>query len=474
MFNASDTIAAVSSAAGRAGRAIVRLSGPRAIALAEGVFSAPLAGVGGFRAVAGQARLTGSHPITIPARVYVFRAPRSYTRQDVVELHVPGELVASLLLLQFTAADTCSGSPPARPAEAGEFTARAFLSGRLDLSRAQAVADVIDAQADAQLRSAIGMMRGALARLCQPPAQTLAEALALTEASIDFADEGVELAPVAEVATKLAGVAAALGRILAMAGAGSAGALEPKVAIAGRSNAGKSSLLNALGGVDRAIVSALAGTTRDVLSAPATLAGGVEVMLLDAAGLDATPDPLAPAAHAAAREAVASADAILFVIDAADGESPLDTQLLAEVAALNPRAPLLVLANKVDLVEQPVQSLDIRTSNPLVGTILPVSAVTGAGLDELRRVLGERLATLAPPVTGQLLLHDRQRRSIAGAAAAANAAMDLLVGVRTIADVAELLAMELRAALHHLRELTGEVVTEDILSAIFARFCVGK
>ena len=175
---------------------------------------------------------------------------------------------------------------------------------------------------------------------------------------------------------------------------------------------------------------------------------------------------------------MASADALLFVIDASLGGHRLDAQLLAEAAALNPRAPLLILANKIDLVDQeccPSFTAKTRLQTPQPWhPILSVSAVTGAGLDELRRVLGEQMAALAPPVTGQLLLHDRQRRSIAQAVAAADAAAEMLAGVRAVADVVELLAVELRAALYHLRELTGEVVTEDILSAIFARFCVGK
>jgi len=334
----------------------------------------------------------------------------------------------------------------------------------LDLAAAEAVADVIDAEADAQLRSAVGVLGGALARLCGPSAETLTEALAIVEASIDFADEDIELAPAGELASRVRAVAERLNGASTSAGAWTPSSAEPKVAITGRPNAGKSSLLNALSGVDRAIVSALAGTTRDVLSAPATLPGGGEVMLLDAAGLDVAEDALARAAHAAAREAVASADAVLFVIDPAAAHEA-ERELLSDVAELNPRAPRLLLASKADL-SAPPDGFD--------EPILAVSTVTGEGLDELRGRLESMLTDLAAPQTGQLLLHDRQKRDIAAAARSASSAADLLAAADTVIDVAELAAVELRASLEKLAELTGAVVTEDILTRIFSRFCIGK
>ncbi len=466
MFLSDDTIVAVSSAAGPAGRSIVRLSGPDSTALAGGVFRPCLAEVGGFRVVAGRVALDGPDPIEAPARAYVFRGPRSYTRQDVIELHVPGEVIASMVL----AAMVQRG---ARPAGAGEFTARAFLSGRLDLAAAEAVADVVDAEADAQLRSAVGVMDGALARLCRPAAETLTEALALTEASIDFADEDIELAAPADVAGKAESVASDLAAALASAGRWMPASAEPRVAIAGRPNAGKSSLLNALSGVDRAIVSAMAGTTRDVLTAPATLPGGAEVLLLDAAGLDVCADPLARAAHAAAREAVASAEAVIFVVDAACESHDQDEALLAEVRRLHRRGALIVLANKIDLLADAAGEV-AALGRRLGGSLRPVSATTGAGLDDLRRELSDRLADAASPTAGGILLHDRQRRAIGAAAESARRACKLLAGAGAIVDVAEIAAVELRSALDHLAELTGEVATEDVLGAIFSRFCVGK
>ena len=466
MFTTDDTIVAISSAAGGAARSIVRLSGPDALRLAGSVFSEPLGELGGFRLAGGAVAVGGPHPIRAPARAYVFRAPRSYTRQDVAELHVPGAVIASAV----HAAMVDGG---ARPAEAGEFTARAFFNGRLDLAQAEAVADVVDAEADAQLRSAVGIMDGALGRLCRPAAGALTDALAITEASIDFSDQDIELAGPAEVAADVRRVADELAGALEKAGRWAPSSAEAKVAIAGRTNAGKSSLLNALSGLDRAIVSAMAGTTRDVLSAPATLAGGAEVMLLDAAGLDASRDPLALATHVAAREAVAAAEAVLFVIDAAAGDHDADDALLGEVRRLNRRAPLLVLASKIDLLADAAEAL-ARLRRRFGGGLLAVSAVTGAGLDELSEALADQLAEASAPRAGPMLLHDRQRRAIALAAESAGRAGELLAGAGALADVAEIAAVELRGALDHLAELTGQVVAEDVLAAIFSRFCVGK
>ncbi len=483
-----DTIVAVSSAAGPAGRSIVRMSGPEAINLAEGVFSEPMGELSGFRSLDGTVAIQTPGPITVPARAYLFRGPRSYTRQDVVELHLPGEVVASVV---------CSAliDAGARQADAGEFTARAFLSGRLDLSAAQAVADIIDAQADAQLRSALGVLDGALARLCRPAAETLTETLAVTEASIDFADENLALAAPDELASTTRKVADDLDAALSTSGRWSSAESEIRVAIAGRPNAGKSSLLNALGGVDRAIISAMSGTTRDVLSAPATLGQNLEVMLLDAAGLEAfaeNPDPLTLAAHRAAREAIQSADAVLFVIDATADDHDADERLLAEVVELNPRAPLMILANKIDLIvsNTPNDGCHALTrfrewacSRPSLrygrehGThkgVFPISALTGAGLDNLREVLAERLGSSAAPKPGTLLLHSRQRRGISTAAEATRRSADMFGTADEITDIAELAAVELRSALAALAELTGQVADEDILSSIFARFCVGK
>ena len=575
MHLTDDTIAAISTAAGSAARAIVRLSGPEAFELGGRVFAPEqgrLADLPGFRAAAGLLRLE-EHGVELPARAYVFRAPRSYTRQDVVELHVPGPaVVANLLLDALIAAG-------ARRAEPGEFTARAFFAGRLDLSAAEAVADVIDAAGDAQLRSALAALGGQVSRLCRDASDALTEALATVEASIDLAEEGIELARPAELAAALADQADRLAETARRAADMPEGRLRPTVVLAGRANVGKSSLLNALTGEDRAIVSALAGTTRDVLSAPLALPGGAQVTLQDAAGFGAAADALAVAADSAARRAVRQADVICFVLDASAGPTAADRRLFEAVTAANPGAPVLLLANKADLADcglrtrasqrsaasqssiadlpagrqvadwrlegtdcgfprsssprrggealpqmdadgrrQPLPRTDAQTPPPssprrggeeLAGgvsprngdpyeqspegakgmsaggethalpnnALFPVSALTGAGLEEVRRAIAQRLDLGAARGGEGLGLHDRQKRCILAAAAATARAAGLLADVREVADVAELAAVELRAALAELGQVSPDAagyVPDDVLARIFSRFCVGK
>ncbi len=478
MFQLDDNIVAVSSPAGVSARAIVRLSGPDALKLADSVFlgaSGPLSASSGFRCFDGRAVITVGG-IELPARAYVFRAPRSYTRQDVVEFHIPGSPTAA------TAMVSALLSAGAREAQGGEFTARAFFSGRIDLSAAEAVADMIDAADQVRLRSASAALGGWLGRLCRRAAVTLTDALATVEASIDLAEENIALEPPGRLARRLDCVARRLLRQAQRAGELPETADRPRVVIAGRPNVGKSSLLNVLSGTDRAIVSAVAGTTRDVLTAAISFPNGSTAILQDAAGLASPNDPLAAAADQAARAAVAVADVIVFVVDLSAADFQTDVEFLRQARRANHRCPCLVVGNKADLLDSQAAAAALAGLSSLLETAgigsprqpLIVSATVGGGLDDLRRAIADCLhrSTDRPGVA--MGLHQRQRRCLQAAASAARRAAELLAPAGDISDVAELAAVELRAAMDELGHISGQVVTEDVLGRIFSRFCVGK
>ncbi|NLF31714.1 MAG: GTP-binding protein [Planctomycetes bacterium] len=356
----------------------------------------------------------------------------------------------------------------ARAAAPGEFTQRAFLSGRIDLSAAEAVADLIAATTDAQLRMARANASGALARLCRAWTEPIAAALADVEASIDMAAEQLDLTAPAALADDLAVLAARMEKAAAEAARPTAPEQIPTVALAGRPNAGKSSLLNALTGLDRAIVSATAGTTRDVLAAPMRLGRG-ECLLMDLAGLMTDAAGIDREAGAAAGEALAAADLVLWVVDIAGQDPPP-----ARAAGRSGGSDLLVAA-KADLLDAAAVDARRRGLEARTGLeALAVSAVSGEGLDALRDRLERRLQSLPGRPQSPYAMHDAQRRAVGEAAGALERAAALLRPLEHLSDRAEWVAVELRAALAALGMLTGEAVGEAILARIFSRFCIGK
>jgi len=468
-----DTIVAISSPAGVGVRGIVRLSGPEARPLAAGVFRtderSSLTDVPAWRRVFGRVRI--DEFAELPAEAYMFRAPASYTRQDLVELHVPGAPpVLAMVMEQLTRAG-------ARPAEPGEFTARAFLNGAMDLTEVEGVAAVIAARNDSQLRASEALLHGELSRRTLHHREILAGLLALVEARIDFAEEPYAFISPETVVEALQETLNSLENLHRDAPSVERLEVLPTVLLAGRPNAGKSTLFNRLTGTDRAIRSATAGTTRDLLSAPLALESG-EVLLLDGAGLDADagtgaaakPDGPEYRAQAAVRQALHQADAVVLVIDATEPVHPADLALLGE---LTDRCSCIA-ANKIDLAS-PTQRA--RWTDPIVAghVAVAVSALTGEGIGTLRTDLDHHVFTGSKPHgRATLALSNRQHEALREACEAVRAALGLCGQMSEGREPTELIAMEIRAAMNALSHLTGEVMTEDLLGRIFARFCVGK
>lgn len=400
-----------------------------------------------------------------PCLTLLFPAPRSYTGQDVIEIALPGnptmiDRVASLAL-----------DHGARQAEAGEFTARAWMNSRMTLTQAEGVAATIAAASDAQLRAAQALRGNRLGRVAAGLCDRLADALALVEAGIDFTDEEdvVAINP-ADLAQRLDELAREIDDTLSRSiGSESLSAL-PRVVLVGEPNAGKSTLYNALLARKRAVVSGRAGTTRDAIAEPMHLDPGdplsPEVLLMDIAGLDDSPLGLNPLMQRAAREAIAGAD-LLVALEAPDAALPSQA-LAAALRLAHAAAPVVAVRSKADLASSAPRG---------AGGGMRVSALTGEGLAALRRriaeVLTDRLAAPSAEALALLPRHEQLLREARVHLGAAHSLAGRQEASRTLRD-AEIIAASMRSALDALGALAGAVSPEDVLGRIFAGFCIGK
>ncbi len=461
-----DTIVAVSSGAGVAPVGILRLSGPKAVPIAEQlcrVETGSLQGVGGGRRVTGQAMPTTQ--VRFPATIYVFCAPRSYTRQDLVEVHTVGSPVA-LDWLRRTA--IAMGAVAAQP---GEFTARAFLGGAMDLSAAEGVAGVIRAQTDTHLRASRRMVDGTLYQRVEEVRDKLAELLALVEADIDFAEEPIEFITPGESRERLRVLSDTLDGLLAGAPTQERLDVLPRILLLGAPNAGKSSLMNAVTGTPRAISAPIAGTTRDLLSAPMAL-GKAQVVLLDAAGVDESEDSLITQARTMTLAAAEHVDLVCLVIDLTASD---ENRIAQTIGSLNlPR--VVVALNKADLMSSGAVEKTLRNwRKRAIGPVHAVSAIQRTGLDDLCRSFADLLGEAAVTTAGEgIALTQRQQSAIIEARDAITRAAGVSQAAVDTIDCADVLAFELREALDTLGAVTGAVTTDDLLARVFANFCIGK
>ncbi len=439
-MTAPDTIVALSSGAGKAGIAVIRASGPQAAAcirhLAGGDVPPRRAALRALRDGPGGATVDSGLVLWLPG-------PGSVTGEDVAEFQVHGSpaVVGKLL-------PVLCGLDGVRPAEPGEFTRRAFENGRMDLSEAEGLADLIDAETEAQRVQAQRQMEGTFAERCADWGAQLRRSLAWLEAAIDFPDEALPDDLAAQVRPSVEAVAAGLADWLAAPDRGRMVREGYRVAIVGAPNVGKSSLLNRIARRDAAIVAETAGTTRDVIEVRADLAG-YAVVLADTAGLrsDEAAGDIEREGMARARFQAGNADLVLHVVDASATGGP------AEDAGADP-ALVLTVANKTDLAPPPP------------GADLGVSARTGAGIDGLLAAIEARTAAAMGAGEHPALTRLRHRQCLEDAAAALARAL--------AATEAELTAEDLRLALRAMDRLIGRTDVEDLLDLIFRDFCIGK
>ncbi len=469
-MSVKETIAAVATPAGEGGIGIIRISGPEALGLAKKVFT-PRSGREVFEArrlVYGEVRRPEGGGVIDDGFLVYMRGPRTFTGEDVVELQLHG---GALVLGRVLEALYSAGARPAGP---GEFTKRAFLNGRIDLTQAEAVMDVIGAATPRGLASARARLSGALAQKTAEMASRLTSLVTRLEAGLEFPEDmatepvksgAVEPREIEELAAEVRG-------LLATYGEGAALRQGVRVLILGRPNVGKSSLLNTLLGEERAIVTHLPGTTRDVIEETLNI-HGLAVRLMDTAGLRETADFVESLGVRAAKERIEAADVVLFVVDASAGEFSAEKELLGGLE--NKR--VILAANKADLLgrggEEAVrESLSALAPAPQV----LISAREGTGIDALE-------AELYRSVTGRL----PGQPSAAGPGAAliaterqAEALQRVLSGLERAGRAlcggmpTDLVAEDLGTALGGLAELTGEVTSEDILDRVFSEFCIGK
>ncbi len=454
-----DTIAAIATAVapGLGSVAIVRMSGPAAESIGRTLFRAPGQQVwDSHRVLYGHVVDPASGERVDEALLLLMKAPRSFTREDVVELHCHGGLIAVQRVLALVLAHGC------RRAAAGEFSQRAFLNGRLDLTRAEAIGDLIAARSQRAAQLAMAGLDGGLQRRITALREQLLDQLAELEARVDF-EENLPPLDAAAVVAALTAVRQALEALVAEARQGELLREGLRVAIVGRPNVGKSSLLNRLSRRERAIVTDTPGTTRDLLESELVLEG-VPLTLLDTAGIRPTSDAVERLGIARSRAALAAADAVLLLFDLTTGWSDDDQELRDLVPD---GAVLLLVGNKADAAGLATGA--VAPTGPGFPLEVAISARTGEGCDVLVETLLQRCG--ATELQGlQVALNGRQRELAAAAAAALGRSLEAAATQLPW----DFWTIDLRAAVRSLGEITGEEVSEAVLDRVFARFCIGK
>ena len=449
-MNLDDTIVAIATPPGRGGIGVVRLSGPEARAIAAG-FLRLRHDLKPSRATFADLLEPETGERIDEAVITWFEKPHSYTTDDVVEISAHGAPVVLRHIVEIALARG------ARLAEPGEFTMRAFLNGRLDLTQAEAVRDLVESQTLYQARVAAQQLEGALSRRLQPVKKKLVDLIAVMEAGIDFAEDDVAVLPAGEILARLEEVCGPLEKLKASFAYGRVVHEGFTLAIVGRPNVGKSSLFNCLVEQERAIVTATPGTTRDLVTETVAM-GGIPVKLIDTAGIRNAKDEAESIGIRKSYEALSDADMVLVVLDASSGLQADDRELLQAVHGRHS----LIAANKADLAGGAPRIEGLGA--------LPTSAVTGEGIDRLRSEILKAVSGGAGEQETGFLTNIRHQRLVEESLLALSGAARAVQ--RKIPH--EMVMIDLYGALRPLDAITGETTADDILNLIFSSFCIGK
>jgi tRNA modification GTPase len=458
MFN--DTIAAIATPLGEGGLAVVRISGAQAFAVANKIFlpvgKSSLPPCTALTHTIHFGKIIRAGQIIDEVLLAILHAPRTFTREDTVEISCHGGILPAKLVL-----DTILENG-ARLAEPGEFTRRAFLNGRIDLAQAEAVADLIHSRTELALAAANEQLAGKLSQRINALRDDLMKILAHVEAHIDFPDEDISPDTKAQLLKRLENGIVFMDELLRTANEGQILRRGIRAAIIGRPNAGKSSLLNQLLGHDRAIVSSIAGTTRDTIEETANIRG-LPVVFIDTAGLREGRDEIEVEGIRRSRETLEKAELILHVLDASEPLTSADEIYLAEFAAKK----RIFILNKIDLPKRlELPELATRHS-PLV----TVSCLSGQGIEALKDAI-KNLVWAGKIEAGmlQVMINSRHQEALGRARAGAVRTRDALRADATL----ELVALDLRIAVNAVGEIVGKTATDDLLDSIFSQFCIGK
>lgn len=473
-----DTIAAIATPVGSGGVAVIRVSGPRALAIADRLFRTPdlepldpalcerpgkqfLYGwiVDPAASTSGSKVGAGGSKIIDEAVMLVFRAPHSYTTEDVVEIQCHASIAGVQKILMLCL------SEGARLAAPGEFTKRAFLGGRIDLAQAEAIGDVTSAKTEKSLQAAISQLEGQLSDITRRIRDQVKHVLSQLEASIDFPDEIDEIAP-GELSRAIGRIRGDLDDLLATAAHGKLLREGVSLAIVGRPNVGKSRLLNALLRSDRAIVTDIPGTTRDVIEETLAIRGAC-FRVLDTAGIrgDAA-DVVEAIGIERSREALSTADLRLVVLDGSQPLTPADREVLEAASG----QPSLIVLNKIDAVEDPRTAIAAVRPDAHGLPVVAVSAKFGQGLEDLEQAVLELAIGGEVSTVSGVAINARHEAALRSADASLERAME----TASQAMPADFVAIDLKAAIAALGEITGEDLKEEVIDHIFANFCVGK